>query len=337
MYTQCSKHSSSSNHKSNIIGWCLTSGGTGHEAQCIGLFEALNIDPIIKRVNPQGWYKNLAPIGPAQPNLAIAPPWPDLLIVSGRQSLPYARYVRRHSKGKTFVVVLQKPGLPSSWFDFIWVPQHDQLKGANVFSTLTPPNRISNEQIASATLAYQYFTEKLPKPIVTVLIGGASRSFEFGIKEVKKLTTDLITLQKKTGCSFLVSPSYRTGKEHIDLLIKNLSSVPAYIWNMSGDNPLIGFMGLADYFIVTADSMNMLGEAAFTGKPILIYPIPCKHPKFTYSYKKLADSGIVRWFSGDLENWTYEPLDATAMIATELWSRFMLHRNKVGIESGETR
>lgn len=311
-----------------ITGWCLTSGGAGHEAQCLGLFDSLGIHPSIKRVNPQGWYKNLAPVGPAQSNPDIHAPWPDLLIVSGRQSLPYARFIKRKSSGKTFIAVLQKPGLPSSWFDFIWAPEGDGLRHKNVLSTLTPPNRLSHQRIADAKIHYEHLILDLPKPWVTVLVGGPSRSFDFGWEEMRKLSDDLITLHKTTGCSFLISPSYRTGKALTKFLSESLADIPAKIWNLEGENPFFGYLAWADYFIVTGDSVNMLGEAAFTGKPVYAYPVPYKHTKFTHLYEGLIKAGAMRWFNGSLEPWTYEPLNSTTVISNELLARFLLHQKK---------
>lgn len=313
----------------NCVGWCLTSGGAGHEAQCLGVFDELNINPVIKRVNPQGWYRTLAPIGPADPHSEIIPPWPDILIVSGRQALPYARYIRRRSRGKSFVVVLQRPGLPSSWFDFIWVPQHDKLSGSNVLSTLTSPNRITNERIKSEVSRYQHVISNLPKPLVTVLIGGPSRSFEFGLQEAEQFADDLIKLHQKTGCSFLITPSYRTGTPLIDFFNQRLAHIPVRIGDVDGGNPYLGYLGLADFVIVTADSVNMLGEAASTGRPVYAYPIPHRHNKFLYFYQSMIDCGAMRWYNGDLESWTYEPVNATSLIAHEIGSRFLSHYNKI--------
>ena len=318
----------------NIVGWCITPGSIGHEVQCVGVFEALGIVPVIKRVNPQWrWIRNLAPIGPAESHPDICPPWPDLLIVSGRQALPYARHIKQRSLGRTFVVVLQKPGLPSSWFDFIWVPQHDKLSGANVFSTLTSANRLSQERITAAVIGYRDIINNFPKPIVTVLLGGPSRSFQFGQQEAEKLADDLIQLHRKTGCGFLITPSNRTGEVLIDFFKERLARIPAKIGGAYGENPFLGYMGLAEFFIVTADSTNMLGEAAFTGRPIYAYPLPYRHNKFFHFYQSLIDYGAMRWFNGKLESWTYEPLNATPLIAHEIWSRLLLHRKRLTISN----
>ena len=45
-----------------------------------------------------------------------------------------------------------------------------------------------------------------------------------------------------------------------------------YRWHVSDTrNPYLAYLGLADSFVVTAESMSMLTEAAATGKPLHIY------------------------------------------------------------------
>ena len=39
------------------------------------------------------------------------------------------------------------------------------------------------------------------------------------------------------------------------------------------DNPYFGILGLADKFIVTADSISMLSEACATGKPVYMFDL----------------------------------------------------------------
>ena len=78
-----------------LTGWALTAGGMGHEVQCLGILEALGIDPVVKRINPGKLFRAMAPWGPAASDAQIGPPWPDVVVVSGRQSIPYARMIRR--------------------------------------------------------------------------------------------------------------------------------------------------------------------------------------------------------------------------------------------------
>ena len=42
------------------------------------------------------------------------------------------------------------------------------------------------------------------------------------------------------------------------------------------ENPYLGFLALADAFVITGDSESMLSEAASRGRPIFIYPLPVR-------------------------------------------------------------
>ena len=46
-----------------------------------------------------------------------------------------------------------------------------------------------------------------------------------------------------------------------------------------GENPYLALLALADAIVVTADSANMVGEAAATGAPILVFEPSGGHPK----------------------------------------------------------
>ena len=48
-----------------------------------------------------------------------------------------------------------------------------------------------------------------------------------------------------------------------------------YQWRSGdADNPYLGCLAVADVLVVTGDSESMLAEAAATGKPLYIYPLP---------------------------------------------------------------
>lgn len=73
------------------------------ESQCLGLAEALGLTTEIKRVRMRAPWRVLSPylqLGLAhafENKIALAPPWPDLLIASGRLSVPASLYVREQS------------------------------------------------------------------------------------------------------------------------------------------------------------------------------------------------------------------------------------------------
>jgi len=58
------------------------------------------------------------------------------------------RALRRRAGVSTFTVVLQDPKTGLGTADVIWVPEHDRLRGANVFTTLTSPHSFTERRLA---------------------------------------------------------------------------------------------------------------------------------------------------------------------------------------------
>ena len=63
----------------------------------------------------------------------------------------------------------------------------------------------------------------------------------------------------------------------------------------------MALLALADAIVVTADSSNMVGEAAATGAPILVFEPSGGHPKLDAFLAGLKAHGVVHAFAGRLE------------------------------------
>ncbi|MBX3496383.1 MAG: mitochondrial fission ELM1 family protein [Parvibaculum sp.] len=304
--------------------WVLTNGMAGFETQAIGIAEALGATPQVKRVSPPPPWKWLAPHGPAAPQAGIAPPWPDLLIASGRQSIPYARMIRRRSGGRTFTVVLQNPRVDPSHFDFVWAPAHDRLEGPNVLSTVVSPHRLTRDRLAAEAARFEAEVAHLPHPRVAVLLGGTNAVYRLDEAAAAGIGAALAALAAQ-GAGLMVTPSRRTGAAQTDAIRRALDGKPAIVWDGQGDNPYFGFLGLADAVIVTCDSVNMVGEAAFTGKPVHVIELDAARPRRAAKFRRFLDAiyktGAARAFAGRLESWEYTPLNATDEIASAIAAR----------------
>ena len=99
-----------------LITWVLTDGKAGDELQALSVTEALGLEPEIRRVAPKppfSWFMPWGPIDPRErpgaPSSPLAPPFPDLLIGSGRRAVAYLRYVKRATGGRTYTVFLKDP------------------------------------------------------------------------------------------------------------------------------------------------------------------------------------------------------------------------------------
>lgn len=309
----------------NVTAWILTGGAIGFEVQALGIAEALGLAPEIKRVSPPPPWRWIAPWGPAAPDPHIAPPWPDLLIASGRQSIPYARMIRRRSRGRTFVAVLQNPAIAPSHFDFVWAPAHDRLSGPNVLSTLVSPHRLTAVRLATEAAKLAPAIAHLPHPRVAVLLGGTNAVYRLD-EPAAAAIADALAALADAGAGLMVTPSRRTGEAQTRIVRERLAGKRALVWDGTGDNPYFGFLGSADAVVVTCDSVNMVGEAAATGKPVHVIELDGGSPKFRRFLDGMYAHGAARRFDGRLENWSCVPLNATQDIAAAIAKAFRVHR-----------
>jgi len=304
--------------------WVLSDGVAGHEAQSLGIAEALGLAPRLRRVAPRKIYAFLAPYGPidpqeipSRPGSPIAPPYPDLLIAAGRRTVPYLRHVRRASKGETFTIFVNDPRTGAETADIVIAPQHDALEGESVLRPLTPANRITEALLAAAREKPDPRIVALPAPRAAMLIGGNSRHCRFSERDIENVVTIARALVTQ-GASVMATASRRTPPPLLEALREALKGARAFLWDGLGDNPYISFLANADTIFVTADSVNMLGEAAATGAPIYYYEPGAGHPKLKAYLQGLSAHGAARPWNGALERWSYAPLNSTADIAAAI-------------------
>jgi len=102
-------------------------------------------------------------------------------------------------------------------------------------------------------------------------------------------------------------------------------------WDGAGANPYIPLLANADAIVVTADSTNMIGEAAATGAPILVFEPHGGHRRLAKFLGALKDYGAVHHFEGRLEGKRYEPLDSTGTIADAVRAGWLRQRAELGL------
>lgn len=301
--------------------WVLTDGKAGDETGCLGVAEALGLTPEIRRVAPHAPWVWVMPWGPVDPREApgrpgspIAPPFPDLAIASGRRAVPYLRQVRRASQGKTFTVFLKDPRTGADTADLVWVPEHDRLRGENVLATLTSPHRVSAARLAAARAAPPAGLAALPVPRVALIIGGDSRHHRFTPADIDALV-ERIRLLAASGASLMMTPSRRTPPLLRDRIATLVREHGGWAWDGTGENPYLPMLALADMIVVTADSVNMIGEAAATGRPVCVFHPSGGHARIGAFIAALERKGVVRPFTGRLESFSYQPIDSTPVIA----------------------
>lgn len=305
--------------------WVASEGHAGMENQCVGLAERIGAPFEVKRLHPRppwtwlppGWWP--APmLALGRGSAALAPPWPDLMITCGRRSVPYALHVKQASGGRTFIAHIQDPLARLDRFDLIAAPRHDRLRGPNVAQTFGALHKVTPARLAAEAERFRASLAHLPRPLVCVLVGGPNGAYEMPTEAVAGLAQKLRGL----GAGLAVTPSRRTGAMNVATLRSALSGAPAVVWDLAGDNPYFGWLALADYVVVTCDSVSMVSEACFTGKPVLVVDLPGGNAKFLAFHGAMRQAGFTRPFEGRLERWTYQPPDDTGAVAAEVRRRF---------------
>jgi mitochondrial fission protein ELM1 len=304
----------------------VSDGRAGIENQALGLAEAIQrLTPATLTIKRIAWRKAFDKLPSAlkhpfmldpasdAPFPASGEAWPDLWIATGRATLPLSLAARRLSGGKTFVVQTQDPRLSPARFDMVVAPAHDGLSGDNVFEIIGSPHRITPARIAEAAPAFASVIDPLPRPRVTVMIGGKSKAFDLPAEHAARLADDIARAVQAEGGSLLLTYSRRTPEAAREAMTARLSSLPGMIWGGQGANPLFAFLAAADHILVTEDSANMAAEAASTGKPVHILPMTPLRPagKFARLHADLEAHGATRPFDGRLSPWAYEPLAET--------------------------
>lgn len=316
-------------------GWLITDGKAGMVVQAKGVADALGLDALMKTVAPSGLQRLTAPWGPisgkerfGEPGSVFAPPWPDVAIATGRHSIPYIRALRRNAKLATYTVVLQDPRTGANTADLIWVPAHDGLRGGNVITTITAPHSFSQSRLGELRRDIPADIAALPQPRIMIALGGKNGVYRFTNADDDRLQTAIACLSR-LGASFMVTPSRRSHRRLVNAVGAATAGRPRLLWDGAGDNPYARFLAHADTIVVTADSVNMTGEACATGRPVYVFEPSAGSAKFRRFHEALNTHGATRPLPDSLdalETWRYDPLDSAAGIAREIEARWLRRR-----------
>ena len=202
-------------------------------------------------------------------------------------------------------------------------------------TTATSPHRISAIQIDQARQMPDPRLAVLPEPRLAVLIGGNSSGYQFTDADCERLLAGLES-QLAKGASLMITLSRRSPPALAAHLAARMQQHQGrvFIWDGKTSNPYTAILALADGVIVTADSVNMISEAAATGKPLHIFTPSGSMPKVERFIANLSKKVIVRNTIDVLAEGTYPPLNSTPEIARELLRRYDIFRQSTPSPSG---
>jgi mitochondrial fission protein ELM1 len=206
---------------------------------------------------------------------ALTGPWPDLVITIGRRPAMAALWIRKQSGGRTRLVILGRPKRDLSAFDLVIGSAQYQLPdAANILRIGLPLMRAPEERLAAARHAWDETLSALPRPLVVLLVGGATKPYRLDAATVPELLAAARTYAGAAGTIY-ISTSRRTSQAAVDALRAQLpANARLYTVADSGPNPYLALLDRADALVITGDSVSMLTEAARLGRRLAIFDLP---------------------------------------------------------------
>ena len=300
--------------------WLLTEGAHGMISQAEGLAKALNTTFDHKKVKLPFYSKFLPPIITPKnraffnyeeltQNLTVIP---DFLISCGRKSVIANLVLKKFFKKEHNKIIqnihIQDPKISSKYFNFVIIPEHDNpVSGDNVLNSRGALHYLDEEDVKNTNLKNEN--------VITFILGGPNKYYNYIFKDIENIFNQLIELSDVSRINVIASRRtpfhlfeklrlvFNNKKFNFDYSLKKINYTRS--------------LAEASHIFVTCDSTSMISEAAITGKPV--YVVKLKNIRNDYRFQRFfklfKDLGIIRFFEGSIDNWTYEKLYETKRIS----------------------
>ncbi len=238
----------------------------------------------------------------------------DFIISCGRISAPYSLMIKKFNKECKVFHILD-PYFLRNRFDKILIPSHDFqkfLKFNNVLEflgTFVVKRKLSKDYVKN-------FKEiESIKNIIACFVGGDGRSSKILISEINSLVDKINMICNRYTVVYCFS---RRTSEITKEIISKRKKVNHYCYDYEDKNPYWYLINKSSHFIVTEDSVSMISDAAFTGKPVYVASINNIKDKIKDFVRNLEAKGVVKFFDGEIRSWEYEKVNESKRIANYL-------------------
>lgn len=222
----------------------------------------------------------------------LMPPWPDLVVATGKRTAPVAAWIKRQSGGGTVAVQLGRPRMAFRHFDLIVTTPQYALPAAENVARIAMPFAAPRPLTEHVLNHWRGQWEGLPRPLIATALGAAKFPLRLGAAQLDAYGSALGALAERSGGSILLFSSPRSAPQAI-ARVRGQISGPCWLANGAGPgNPYQAALALADAFAVTGDSVSMASEMIATGKAVHVFPLP-QWP----SPRWRAESGLAAWLA----------------------------------------
>jgi len=311
-----------------LKGLLLTDGMHGMISQVEGLAKALDLDFTHEKIELNRFWKLFSPkLTPVSSNVykKIETSDFDVIISCGRKSVIPSIHLKKNSNKKVINIHIQNPKVSFKNFDFIVAPEHDGIMGENVINTKGAIHYLSKQDIQANKDYLSSFVKKDARKIITLIIGGPTKYYDYSTENVEKIFTNLKGLVENNNSQLVVIPSMRTPKKIINYAKEFFGENHTIIKDVD-KKAYLSALAISEYIVVTCDSSSMISEAALTGKPIYIANIkPKKNDKRFQQFRNLfKELNITKNLGEELEIWNYQKLDETNRVANIIKQKIKL-------------
>ena len=202
-----------------LKGLLLTEGMHGMISQVEGLAKALDLDFIHEKIELNSFWKLFPPkLTPVSSNVykKIISSDFDVIISCGRKSVIPSIHLKKNSNKKVINIHIQNPKVNFKNFDFIVAPEHDGITGENVINTKGAIHYLTKEEILTNKNYLDSFIKKDQRKIITLIIGGPTKYYDYSDENIEKIFNNLKTLVEKKEYQLVIIPSMRTPKSIIE-------------------------------------------------------------------------------------------------------------------------
>lgn len=216
---------------------------------------------------------------------------PDIVISTGASLVPLNLCVARENLAKS--VVLMKPSFPFNLFryDLALVPVHDRgILPRGHFRIQGALSGIDSEILEASRKFLARSIRNPAKVRLGLFLGGEIRNFKPSISDIETLLVELERASEKLEGDYLITTSRRTPESISQFLHHRVGNYPhCQLCVIASKDPrpevVPGIMALADFLIVTEDSLSMISEAVSSGKKVVVVKmgngrLPKKHYRF---------------------------------------------------------
>jgi uncharacterized protein len=228
----------------------------------------------------------------------LRPPWPDLVVATGKRTAPVALWIKQQSGGHSKLVQLGRPRMALRHFDLVvTTPQYGLPATSNVIEIALPfahPRTVAEADLE----AFNTEWSQLPRPWILGVIGGAKFPLRLKDRDLGGFGKALDNRAQHTEGSIILLDSPRSPDGAIEKVAQNITARKWLYRRGQSVNPYQAALSLCDELVVTSDSVSMVSEMLLTGKPTSIFRLSVSRflPRWSAQFgvgAALARSGLL--------------------------------------------